>query len=100
MGMSYRAAMVPMMLTVVGMLLTPTSVTDTVGMGTFLSTCFAVKAWVSRMANTTATATMTPPIAAASHRLRRPTNGVAIDCGYSLAAFMKRHPRDNFLCPG
>jgi len=36
MGMSYRAAMVPMMLTVVGTLLTPTSVTDTVGIGTLV----------------------------------------------------------------
>src|SRR5258705_13657565 len=56
MGMSYRAAMVPMMLTVVGTVLTPASVTDTVGMGTLLATFFTPNAWVSRMANKTATA--------------------------------------------
>src|ERR1700733_13794438 len=99
MGMSYRAAMVPMMLTGGGMVLTPTSVTDTVGTGT-LRTLFTANAWVSRMANTTATVTMTAPIAAASHRWRRPPAGEAMDWGYSLEAFMTRHPRDNFLCPG
>src|SRR6266851_2340562 len=100
MGMSYRAAMVPMMLTVVGRVLTPTSVTDTVGIGTLLATFFTPNAWVSRMASRTTTATMTVPIATATHRLRLPANGEAIDWGYSLDALITRHPRDNFLCPG
>jgi Sec-independent protein secretion pathway component TatC len=78
MGMSYRAAMVPMMLTVVGMVLTPTSVTDTVGMGTLSTGFFTAKAWVSRMANKTTTAAMTVPIAAASQKLRRLTDWEAI----------------------
>src|SRR5882724_3619477 len=99
MGMSYRAAMVPMMLTVVGTVLTPTSVTDTVGMGTLLAAFFTPNAWVSRIANKATTATMTAPIAIATHRLRRPENSEATACGNSLDAFMTRHPRDNFLCP-
>src|ERR1700693_2826994 len=99
MGMSYRAAMVPMMLTVVGTLLTPTSVTDTVGMGTLLATFFTPNAWVSRIANRTTTPMMTVPIAIATHRLRRPETAEATVCGNSLDAFMTGHPRDNFLCP-
>src|SRR5258708_5948048 len=100
MGMSYRAAMVPMMLIVVGRLLTPTSVTDTVGIGTLLAIFFTPNAWVSRTASKTTTATMTAPIATATHRLRRPATEDAIDWGYSLDAFITRRPRDNFLCPG
>src|ERR1700722_5450668 len=99
MGMSYRAAIVPMMLTVVGRVLTPISVTVTVGMGTLLATTFTPNAWVSRMANRTTAATMTAPIAIATHRLRRPANGAAIDWGNSLDALITRYPRDNFLCP-
>src|SRR5258708_35504623 len=100
MGMSYRAAMVPMMLTVVGTGVTPISVTGPVGIGTLLATFFTANAWVSRMANKTTAATTTAPIATAAHRLRRAANGDAIDWGYSLDALITRHPRDNFLCPG
>src|SRR5258706_16292283 len=99
MGMSYRAAMVPMMLTVVGRVLTPTSVTDTVGMGTLLTRVVTPKAWVSRMANKTTTPTTAIPIAIVTHRFRRPANEAALDWGYSLDALIARHPRHNFLCP-
>src|SRR6202021_3509481 len=99
MGMSYRAAMVPMMLTVVGTVLTPTSVTDTVGMGILLATFFTPNAWVNRMANKTTTAMMTVPTAIATHKLRRPGDSETTVCGNSLDAFMSGHPRDNFFCP-
>ncbi len=59
--------MVPMMLTVVGTVLTPTSVTDTVGMAFLLVTLFTPNACVSRTASRTTTATMT-----AADRDRRP----------------------------
>jgi hypothetical protein len=48
-------------------------------MGTLLRTFFTAKAWVSRMANKMTTATITTPIAAASHSLRRRTDWEAID---------------------
>ena len=51
MGMSYRAAMVPMISMVVGTVLTPTSVTDTVGMAAFLTFFFRATACVKRKAS-------------------------------------------------
>ena len=63
--------MVPVISMVVGTVLTPTRVTDTVGMPTRFTAFLGPKAWVRRTASTTSTAT---PTTASSQRARRGVN--------------------------
>jgi hypothetical protein len=81
-GMSYRAAMVPMIWIVVGTVLRLTRVTDTAGMDVLLATAFFIsKACVRRKASN---AIIAAPVAAASHTPRRE---VSHEPGFGDASF-------------
>src|SRR5712664_3532065 len=76
MGMSYRAAIVPTMLMVVGVVLTATRVTVTVGSSCFLALLSLMpNAWVRRNASTAAIAT--------AHKISNhiPRRGVSHEAG-------------------
>src|SRR5258707_12557923 len=92
--------MVPMMLTVVGTALTPTSVTLTVGMAETASG-LAVRACVMRHAPTHSTAT-TRAISSNQtiRRLLNTLGGAGVsDCCSNKIVLMTPHPPDHFLCP-
>ena len=103
MGMSYRAPMVPMMLTVVGTLLMPISVTDTVGTGRLLTAGVTAKTLVRRTARNP---TKTMAATANTHTPARPViqdprvARCSVEGMFSGVIFISLHPRDNFLCPG